>query len=73
MEEQLVQEGIKLMINGVPNLDQWLILFIKNNWMTATAALGVLKIIAVDAKWATGNKIIELLTGFLPKKKTQDK
>jgi len=60
---------IPLMIQNVPNMDQWLIELIKLNWMTLGVILGVLKILATEAKWAAGNKIIELFTGLLPKKK----
>ena len=66
--EQEAMQAIQLIVGGVPNLDQWLMEFIKNNWMTLSGILGVLKILAIEAKWATGNKIIEFVTGFLPKK-----
>jgi hypothetical protein len=65
MEDQI----INIMINGIPNLDQWLLEFIRLNFITLGIILGILKIIAIETPCATDNKIIELLLAFLPKKK----
>ena len=63
-----MENEIQLIVNGMLNLDEYLLLFIKNNFITMGIILAILKIIAIEAKCATGNKIIELLTNLLPKK-----
>ena len=50
-------------------LDGWLVPFIAQNPVSIVLILGILKIIAKEAHWATGNKIIELFTGLLPGKR----
>jgi len=46
-------------------MDEQLLSFVKDNLITLSLVLGVLKIIAVETPCATDDKIIELLTGWL--------
>lgn len=50
-------------------MDELLLEFIKDNLVTGSLVLAILKIIAVETPCATDDKIIELLTGFFTGKK----
>ena len=50
-------------------MDAWLLDFVKENMITLSLVLGILKIFAVETDSVAGNKIIELLSGFIPNKK----
>ncbi len=50
-------------------MDEMLLSFIKDNLITLGLILSVLKIIAIETPCAADDKIIELLTGFLNRRK----
>jgi len=50
-------------------MDDILLAFIKDNMITIGIVLALLKVIAVETPWAADDKIIEILTGFIGKKK----
>lgn len=50
-------------------MDAILLEFIKENLITISLVLSVLKIIAIETPCAADDKIIELLTGFIGKGK----
>lgn len=50
-------------------MDELLLEFVKNNFVTIGLTLSILKILAVETPWAADDKIIEILTGFLKRKK----
>lgn len=46
-------------------MDTWLLEFTKENMITISLILSILKLIAIETPWATDDKIIKILTGFL--------
>jgi hypothetical protein len=50
-------------------MDAWLLEFIKENMITISLALGVLKVIAIETPWSADDKILQIFTGFLKGKK----
>jgi len=50
-------------------MDVLLVEFIKENLITISLVLAVLKAIAKETPWATDNRILEIFTGFLNRTK----
>lgn len=50
-------------------MDAWLLDFMKENLVTLGLALAVLKAIARATPWAVDDEILQILTGFLGRKK----
>jgi hypothetical protein len=48
-------------------MDSWLLDFIKENVITMSIILAILKVIAIETPWAADDKIIEILTGIFKK------
>lgn len=49
-------------------MDELLLAFVKDNFVTITLALGVLKAIALETPWAIDDKIIQIFTEFSKRK-----
>ena len=49
-------------------MDDLLLSFAKDNMITITLILSILKVVAVETPWATDDKIIKILTGFFGRK-----
>jgi hypothetical protein len=45
------------------NLDEWIVLFISQNWIALTLAIGVLRAIAKMTPFAHDDSIVALLSG----------
>ncbi len=67
MEQETIQ-AVELIINGIPNLDAWLIPFITKNVITLGIVVKALKILAKKTPWAADDEIVQLFTGLLPNK-----
>ena len=52
-------------------MDAWLLEFLKENMITMSLVLAMLKVIAIETPWATDDKIIAMFTGFLNKDKNE--
>ncbi|MBC8179980.1 hypothetical protein H8E88_02540 [candidate division KSB1 bacterium] len=50
-------------------MDDWLLNFIKENIVTLSLVFAVLKVIAKETPTAVDNKILQIFTGFLNRKK----
>ena len=46
-------------------MDAWLIDFLKENFITISLVLSILKVAAMETPGATDDKIIELFTGWM--------
>jgi len=69
--EPITQITEIITVLSTTGFDVILIAFIKNNFITILLVLSVLKVIAGATPWATDDKIIELLIGWM-KRKTKD-
>lgn len=45
-------------------MDDLLLQFVKENFLTIGLALGVLKVIAMETPWAIDDKIVQIFTKF---------
>lgn len=50
-------------------MDAWLLEFLKENMVTVGLALALLKVIAKATPWAVDDEILQILTGFVGRKK----
>lgn len=50
-------------------MDEILLAFVKDNLVTISLALAVLKAIAEETPWAIDNKILQIFTEFFNRKK----
>jgi len=50
-------------------MDALLLDFAKDNMITISLVMGILKILAKESKWAGDDKILQLLTGIFSNKK----
>jgi hypothetical protein len=51
------------------DLDKYLFALIQGSGFVMLTGFGVLKILAIEAKWAAGNKIINLFLGLIERHK----
>ena len=45
-------------------MDEWLLNFIKENVMTISIVVAILKVIAQETPWAVDDKILQIFTKF---------
>jgi hypothetical protein len=57
------------MENVLFDLDKYLFALIQGSGFVMLTGFGVLKILAIEAGWATGNKIINLFLGLVKRHK----
>lgn len=50
-------------------MDDWLLNFIRENMISISLIIAVLKIIAQETPWAADDKILQIFTGFLNRDK----
>ena len=50
-------------------MDELLLAFVKENLITITLVLGILRVAANETPWAIDNKIIQIFTKFLDRNK----
>ncbi len=50
-------------------MDDLLLAFVKENLITISLVIAVLKVIAVETPWAVDDKIVAIFTNFLNRKK----
>jgi hypothetical protein len=50
-------------------MDEFLLAFVKDNLVTLGLALAILKAVAKATPWAVDDEILQILTGFLGRKK----
>jgi len=50
-------------------MDEWLLNFIKENMVSISLIIAVLKVIAIETPWAADDQIIKIFTGFLSRDK----